>query len=389
MERKRNEKERLNDKKKIKGEMKKTLFVLLASMVFFTCAAPEKEIKKETIFYPMPPQQPRLQFLVSITGEEDFAKQQNDFLNIQTREASYSKKIARPYDIFATRGKIYISDRTFKKILIIDLEKKKFDFISSYSPQSYYESVGIWVTEDEYKYIADFNKKKILVFDKNNKFLRTYGEFDQFDKPVDVAVFKNKIYVCDMNKHMLIVIDRNTGKTIQEIGGIGAKEGYFYKPSHVIVDIEGNVYVNDSFNFRIQKFDQNGKFMKTFGYHGDTLGALARPKGLDLDKEGHLYVVDAAFENVQIFDNKTTDLLFFFGGFGLEQGKMYLPNGIYIDYHNVNYFKKYADKDFRLEYLVYVGNMWGPRKLNVYGFGKWTGAPFPVKSKTIEDNKTQ
>ncbi|MBI5409919.1 MAG: hypothetical protein HZA14_11185, partial [Nitrospirae bacterium] len=111
------------------------------------------------------------------------------------------------------------------------------------------------------------------------------------------------------------------------------------------------------------------------------LGALARPKGLDVDREGHLFVVDTAFENVQIFDVETADLLLFFGGFGPEPGSMYMPNGIYVDYHNVEYFKKYADKDFNLKYLVYVGNMLGEHKLNVYGFGDWTGAPRPEIKK--------
>jgi DNA-binding beta-propeller fold protein YncE len=77
----------------------------------------------------------------------------------------------------------------------------------------------------------------------------------------------------------------------------------------VTVDREGNIYVNDAFNFRIQKFDPGGNFLKAFGYPGDTLGGFARPKGLGVDREGRVYVVDAAFENVQIFEDETTDLL--------------------------------------------------------------------------------
>ncbi|MEF9437619.1 MAG: 6-bladed beta-propeller [Candidatus Mariimomonas ferrooxydans] len=168
--------------------------------------------------------------------------------------------------------------------------------------------------------------------------------------------------------------------------GLGAKEGKLYKPTHVIVDKEGNLFVNDSFNFRIQMFTQNGKYVKTFGYQGDTMGGFARPKGLDIDRQGHLYVVDTAFENVQIFDSKSTDLLLFFGGFGPAPGSMYLPSSIYIDYQNLEYFKRYADKDFSLKYLVYVGNLLGNKKLNVYGFGKWIGAPLPkIKKKQTDD----
>lgn len=360
--------------------MKKILFILSIAMVLFSCA-PTPERKIETVFYPPLPQQPKLQFLLSITDEEDLGKKQSAFEEFLLGKKPPMKKIARPYDIGAVKGKIYISDRTFKKILIIDLVKNEFNYIRDEKAGALGEPAGIWVTEDDYKYVADMQRKQIVVFDDNNNFFRAYGENDQFGKPIDVAVYQNKIYVCDFDKHQIIVVDKDLGKTIHEIGGLGIEEGRFHKPTYVITDKEGYIYVNDAFNFRVQMFDPEGNFQKTFGYQGDTIGAFARPKGLDIDRDGHLYVVDTAFENVQIFENKTTDLLLFFGGFGPAPGSMYLPNGIYIDYHNIEYFRKYADKDFSLKYLVYVGNMLGENKFNVYGFGDWIGAPLPAMQK--------
>ena len=66
---------------------------------------------------------------------------------------------------------------------------------------------------------------------------------------------------------------------------------------------------------------------------------------------------------------------FFFGKAGEGPGDMYLPAGIHIDYRNVAYFSNFVDKDFRLKYLVYTGNLFGAEKLNVYGFGDWVGEP--------------
>lgn len=359
--------------------MKRFVFPILTAILLFSCAAPEKKIG--TIFYPPLPQEPRLQFLLSITGEEDIGKKQSAFEEFLIGQRSSMKRIARPYDIGAVKGKIYISDMSYGEILIIDLKNKEFDFIRDEKEGALGEPAGIWVTEDDVKYVADMMRKQIVVFDSDNKFLRAYGEKGQFDKPLDVAVYKNRVYVCDINKHMIIVVDKDTGKTIQKIGGIGDEEGKMYKPTHVKVDHEGNIYVNDNFNFRIQMFDPKGNFLKTFGYHGDTFGGFARPKGLDIDRDGHLYAVDTAFENVQIFDVSTTNLLLFFGGYGPEPGSMYLPNSVYIDYKNVEYFQKYADKDFKIKYLVYIGNLLGKNKLNVYGFGNWIGAPLPEIGK--------
>jgi len=366
--------------------MKKLLFILFISALLAGCVA-KPERKVESIFYPPLPQQPRLQFLHTIKTEEDIGGKKGGFTEFLVGKEPAKKQIARAYVISAVKGKIYLSDRTHKKILILDLANKKFDYIKDEREGAISDPAGIWITDDETKYIADMGRKQILTFDKNDKFVRAYGEEGQFDRPTDVAVYKNKIYVTDINRHHVLVLDKKTGETIQTIGGPGTGEGQFNRPSHLIVDDEGNLYVNDSFNFRIQKFDPEGKFLKAFGHAGDSLGAFARPKGLAVDKEGHLYVIDTAFENVQVFDDKTTDLLLFFGGSGTGPGKMYLPNGIFIDYQNVKYFQKYVDRDYRVKYLVYVANMLGDNKLNVYGFGNWIGKPLPkMERKTSAQN---
>jgi hypothetical protein len=295
------------------------------------------ENERQALFYPMPPEQPRLQLLYAFT--------ENTLLHFKGGD-KYYLQMKRSYDLGAVKGKIYVSDRTFKKITVVDLEKRELSQI-----KGDYESAGIWVTEDDYKYVADFEHRHIIVFDNFNKFSWIYHD-SQFEKPVDVAVFEKRIYVVDINKHKVFILDKKTGQMVSSIGGIGKENGKFYKPTHVIVDREGNVYVNDFFNFRVQKFDKDGKFIKTFGYSGDTLGAFARPKGISIDRDGHLYVVDAAFENVQIFDDNSTDLLLFFGGFGVVPGSMYLPNGIYLDYDNIDYFREYSDEKFSLKYLV-------------------------------------
>jgi hypothetical protein len=377
--------------------MKKTIILLLLPIMIFGCAQ-QKKIKKgfspgqlqesakiakpdsllppqksNALFYPMLPEQPRLQLLRAFTREHfrEFKGGQKYYLQIN-----------RPYDISSVKGKIYISDRTFKKVITVDLQKREL-----YQIAGDYESAGIWVTDDDHKYIADFEHKQVIVFNESNKLIFIYHD-SQFDKPLDVAVFEDRVYIVDINKHQVFILDKKTGQIVSSIGGIGKEEGKFFKPTHVIVDKEGNFYVNDFFNFRIQKFDQDGNYLKTFGYPGDTLGAFARPKGLSIDREGHLYVVDAAFENVQIFDDNTTDLLLFFGGYGLDPGSMYLPNGIFIDYQNVEYFKEYADENFSLKYIVYVGNTLGPNNLNVYGFGEWVGAPL-TEPEAVEKQENQ
>jgi DNA-binding beta-propeller fold protein YncE len=356
------------------------LLVACATAVLAGCAGtPERTAPA---FFPPLPAPPKLQFLHSITTEEDIGGKPfsglKDWLIGQRQSL---KQIARPQAIASSNGKIYVLDRTLRKVLIVDLAGKQLDFIQDDREGALDDPMGICVTEDDLKYVADVGRKQILLFDGANQFVRAYGEAGQFERPMDVAVYQDRVYVADFAKSAVVVLDRVSGKTIQTIGDVGDEAGQFNRPTHVKVDRAGNVYVNDSFNFRIQKLDSKGNYVKHFGYQGDTLGGFARPKGIAVDRSGYVYGVDAAFENAQIFDPESTDLLLFFGGYGAHTGSMYLPSGLHIDYDNVGYFSQFVDKDFKIEYLVYVGNLLGPKKVNVYGFGEWIGAPLPATER--------
>ena len=360
----------------------KMLFMVVAVALLAGCAQ-TAEKKTGTTFFPPLPQQPRLQYLASISTEEDIGgKKASGVKEWLIGKQPATKQIARAHDIGSSKGRIYILDRTFRKILVLDLTKKELDYIRDEKEGALGDPMGLWVTEDDVKYVADVGRKQVVVYDKDNRFVRVYGESGQFERPMDVAVFQDRIYVVDFTKAAVVVLDKESGKTVQTIGEAGSEEGKFNRPTHVSVDHLGNIYVNDAFNFRIQKFDPQGNYLKHFGYQGDTLGGFARPKGIAVDRDGIVYAVDTAFENTQLFDPESTDLLLFFGGYGPHVGSMYMPSGAHIDYDNLGYFQKYADKDFKIKYLVYVSNLLGDRKLNVYGFGEWTGAPLPVATQT-------
>ncbi len=355
--------------------MRKLILSFFSAVLFIGCAAQVKE--QETLFYPPLPQQPRLQFLTSITNEADIGGSTGAFKEFLLGTQKSQKAIARPIDIGASKDKIYVVDGQLQKVLVLDLKEKEFSYIKGKRQGKYFQPVGIWVTEDDVKYITDMQRKQVLVFDSDNMYIKSYGQTDMLEKPYDVAVYEDRVYVSDFNKHQITVFDKETGEITQNFGSLGQEEGEFYRPAHISVDNKGNLYVTDSFNYRIQKFNPDGQFVKVIGRHGDAPGSFARPKGLSVDNEDHLYVADAAFENVQIFHAETAQTLLFIGGYTEVAGGMYLPNGISVDYSNLEHFQNYADKDFRLKYLVYVGNMLGFKKINVYGFGDWTGDPLP------------
>jgi len=345
--------------------------ILCCLFVLGACAGRVEE-KAPPIFYPEPPQQPRLQFLTAISSDKDLAVAGDGFYEFLLGPEVSFFTIGRPYDVSSSPGKIYITDRQIDKILIIDLAAGRLSELKDRGPGALRAPAGIAVGPDDVKYVADMQRRQIVVFDADNTFIRAYGTKELFEKPVDVAVHGNRIYVCDMARHRIVALDKDSGKPLHHIGTIGSAAGQLYKPTHIAVDGGGNLFVTDAFNFRVQQFDGEGNAVRIFGFHGDQVGGMARPKGLDIDREGHLYVADAAAEYTQIFNEKG-QLLLFFGGPGNGPGNMYLPAGIHIDHDNVGFFNRFAAKGFKLKYLLYVCNMSGPNRINVYGFGDWTG----------------
>ncbi len=85
------------------------------------------------------------------------------------------------------------------------------------------------------------------------------------------------------------------------------RPGDFAKPTGLAVDADGNLYVCDTLNNRIEIFDADGKFVSTFGKAGDGPGYFARPKGVAIDADGHIWVADGMQDRVQVFNQRGAD----------------------------------------------------------------------------------
>jgi len=76
----------------------------------------------------------------------------------------------------------------------------------------------------------------------------------------------------------------------------------------VAVDRAGNIYVADGIgsNNRIAKFDKDGKFIKHWGSTGSEQMQFNGVKGIALDAQGNVYVADRGNKRIQVFDAEGT-----------------------------------------------------------------------------------
>jgi DNA-binding beta-propeller fold protein YncE len=162
---------------------------------------------------------------------------------------------------------------------------------------------------------------------------------DKLERPVGVAIDNENrfLYVVDAQAHRLAVFDADTFAFLRYLGSpsdpLTAEPGTFAYPLSAAVDEEGNVFVADTMNDRVQMFDADGEFVQMFGRQGITPGTFMRAKGIAIDRDGHIYVTDAEFNNVQVFDQEGQPLAVF-GTRGTDPGQFSLVTGICIDARN-------------------------------------------------------
>lgn len=287
------------------------------------------------LVWPPAPEPPRIQFLKTISSSDDVEEKGwfDHFKSFLFGGAS-SAQLVKPYAVFAApSGQIYVADSGWRKILVFDENKKRFSMIGVDGPGALSGPLGVTADKDGRVYVTDTVHRKAFVYDSEGKFLFSFGDPNQMERPVGIAVNNTlkRVYVVDARKHQVFVYDL-AGAFLFEFGGRGTEDAKFNYPANLFIDSEGKIYVTDM-NFRVQIFDPEGKFLSKFGGVGTGFGQFSLPKGIGVDLKGHIYVVDSRFNNVQIFDQNGR-LLLFFGEFGGKEGQFWLPAGLTVDNKN-------------------------------------------------------
>lgn len=168
-------------------------------------------------------------------------------------------------------------------------------------------------------YVADSGNNRVQIFNPDGTFLRQFGSTckldtkegcqgdgrGQFNEPWGIAVDgEGNIYVADTWNHRIQKFDRD-GQFItmwgvfESTGGELGKPFAFYGPRQVIVGRDGKIYVMDTGNKRVQAFNPDGSFFTQFGGGGVTEGLFDEPTGIAQDAAGNWYIADTWNRRIQ------------------------------------------------------------------------------------------
>ena len=171
---------------------------------------------------------------------------------------------------------------------------------------------GIAIAPDNAFYVADTAQHSIWRLSSEGDLLDTWGEYGvapgQFNEPWDVAIDQlGNVYVADTWNHRVQKFTAE-GEFVYSWGQLGqvqaydpAGNGLFYGPRGIAIGPDGNIYVADTGNHRVQVFNANGVFLREFGGAGNQPGQMSEPVGIAINETGEVFVADTWNRRVQVF----------------------------------------------------------------------------------------
>jgi DNA-binding beta-propeller fold protein YncE len=243
----------------------------------------------------------------------------------------------RPFGVAVdARGQVYVTD-----LLGIQVFNSGGGFVRTLVPtgEGLRLPTGLAISPAGDVFVADSAAHDVKRFDAAGGLIATIGQPGrpgdlspgpgQFNNPTDLAFDpQGNLYVVDQGNSRVQKFDAQDNFA-QVIGGRGEANGQFTRPRGVAIDASGNLYVTDLSTFLIQKFDAQGRYLARIGQsHGEEHFWLMR--GVATDSQGRVYTVDGLNHRVQVFDPQGR-LVLEFGQSGTADGQFSDPEDLTLD----------------------------------------------------------
>ena len=195
----------------------------------------------------------------------------------------------------APNGTIFVSDKGNHKIHVFDAER---NFAKSFGQQGAREGqlrtpMGIAITTEGLLYVTHENGVDVLTYD--GVFVRRIG-YETLKMPWDVTVHNGEIFVADFSDHCVTVFGQD-GRFIRTIGSQGTAPGQFSGPTGVAISPDGELYISEHSNSRVQVLTPQGVYIREFGK-----GQLSGQHKLLFDGDKHVLVADQYNNRVAVFN---------------------------------------------------------------------------------------
>ena len=159
------------------------------------------------------------------------------------------------------QGNLYVADTGSNRIVKITPSGQQLAQFGGQGPGpgQVNQPTDVAVDASGRMYVADTFNQRVQVLDPAGRYVREWpiGGANTFDSPHIQLGPGGQVFITDPEAHVVIAYD-GAGRALGEWGGFGQEAGRFHKPLSLAFDGAGQVYVVDTYNHRVQVFQQQG-----------------------------------------------------------------------------------------------------------------------------------
>jgi sugar lactone lactonase YvrE len=151
----------------------------------------------------------------------------------------------------------------------------------------------------------------------------------QLSHPAGVATdAQGNVWVVDQNNNRVQKFSES-GQYLASFGSSGTGNGQFSRPTSIAIDAKGNLWVTDAGNSRIEKFSPSGTYLSQLGSYGTGTGQFKNAEGIAIDPKGNIWVADTYNGRLQKFD-EAGQFVKAVGSYGSAEGQLGEPTDLDI-----------------------------------------------------------
>ncbi len=163
---------------------------------------------------------------------------------------------------------------------------------------SFTSAISFSVNPQGFIFVSDNSTNELIKLDTLGNVLKTIGGYgwdrSSFDNPVDIFATTLNVYVSDKNNHRIQIFDKDLNFLSQFSNYQSGKIFSFSYPTCAAVSDQGDLFILDSDNKRILKFNLRGEFQLTIGGYEAGTFALSNPMKFAITGNANIYVLDSS-----------------------------------------------------------------------------------------------
>ena len=237
----------------------------------------------------------------------------------------------KPYYIaVGDEGELFVTD--LHQYTVLDAQGQKLLTVGSEGNPPFGDKSLNGITTDGEGNVYVANGDKVRKFNRRGELVKSVGgsgrNVGEFRIPEGVMYYNNKIYVCDACNGRVQVFDSNLN-FIRSFGhGVGP--GQLKEPCDIDFDTQGNIYVVDFLQHEVLVFSEDGQYLRHFGKGEQGKGDLTEPRGLCVSGD-YVYVTERYNHRVSVF-HTSGEFVHSFGEKGSGRGELNYPWSIAVDH---------------------------------------------------------